>query len=67
MKNRISDLQFIWTDGDTRINGEIFGHHHSLLQCSRSSVVQDDGGARISGEIFLIILAKYITVTEMVT
>jgi hypothetical protein len=56
--NQVSDLQLMCMNGVSRINGEIFGHHHSLQQCSNSNVVQDDEGAMIIGEIFLFILAR---------
>jgi hypothetical protein len=47
--------------------GPILAFHRSLLQCSSSSVVQDDGGARRSGVLYLFILARYITFMKMVT
>jgi hypothetical protein len=38
---------------DSRISGEIFDHHRSLLQCCSSRMVQDDDGdLRTSGEIY---------------
>jgi hypothetical protein len=53
------DLQIIWTDGDSRIDGEIFDHHRSLLQYSSSSVAQDGGDdLRTSGEIFLFFQSR---------